>query len=82
MFIGESFAATTLGGLSGILVSGYILAKLRTISYLKYMYVVNIKVFLIAILIVYIFNMLVSILPAFALIKDKPAKILSRNDVD
>lgn len=82
MFIGESFAATTIGSGAGVICACYVLNKLRSIKYLKYMFVINFKVFITSILIIFAFNILVSILPVFNLIRKKPANILSRNDVD
>ena len=81
MFMGEAFAITTLAGLPGIALSSYILNELSKINYLKYVFVVNIETILIAIIIIYIFNILVSLLPVISLMKT-PANILSRNDVD
>ena len=82
MFVGEAFAITTLASLPGILFASYIFNRLSHIKYMKYMYIVNIKVIMLAVIIVYIFNILVSLLPVLNLVRKTPASILSRNDVD
>lgn len=82
MFVGEAFAITTLASVPGIFLSSYILKKLSNIKYMKYMYIVNFKIILAAIIIVYVFNLIVSLLPVINLIRKTPANILSRNDVD
>lgn len=82
MFIGEAFAITTLAGIPGVLLSSYILKELSKISHLQYVFVINSKVILMSIVIMYIFNIFVSLLPVINLIRKTPANILSRNDVD
>ncbi|MBO4601303.1 MAG: ABC transporter ATP-binding protein/permease [Bacilli bacterium] len=82
MFVGESFAITTLSSVPGIIFASYVLKKLSSIKYLKYMYIVNFKVIILSIIIVYVFNILVSLIPVLNLIRKTPANILSRNDVD
>lgn len=82
IFIGESFAITTISSVPGILLSSYIINKIISIRHFKYDFIINYKVVLISIVIVYIFNILVSLLPVFNLIRKTPASILSRNDIE
>ena len=82
MFFGEIFAITTLASVPGILLMAYILKTLSSISYLSSFFVINIFVVLITILFVYLFNLLVGLLPVFNTIRKTPAQILSRYDLD
>lgn len=82
MFMGEAIAITTLASVPGILFSSYILKKIISVKYFKYTFIIDFKVLLISLTIVYVFNVLVSLLPVFNLIRKTPANILSRNDVD
>ena len=82
MFLGEAFAITTLASLPGIFGASYLLKKLSEVRHFKYIFIVNFKVVFISIFIVYMFNILVSLIPVINLIRKTPANILSRNDVD
>ena len=82
MFMGEAFAITTLAGIPGVIFSSYILNELTKIRYFKYSFVINFEVILIAIAIIYLFNIVVSLLPVLNLVRKTPANILSRTDVD
>lgn len=82
MFMGEAFAITTIASVPGIILSSYLLKQLSKVKYLNYTFIINIKVILITIVIVYVFNIIASLLPVINLIRKTPANILSRNDVD
>lgn len=82
MFLGEIFAITTMSSLVGILLISYALYKLSKISYLSTMFAMNPAVFLGAIIIVYVFNSIVGLIPVFNTMRKTPAAILSRYDVD
>ena len=82
MFMGEAFAITTLASLPGIALSTYIVDKLSKVKYFKYSFIVDFKVVILSIITVYVFNILVSLIPVINLIRKTPANILSRNDVD
>lgn len=82
MFIGEIIATTTLGCLPGIALMYYILTKLQTIPYLKSMILASPLVLLIAIISIYIFNIIIGLIPVFNTVRKTPASILSRHDLD
>ena len=82
MFIGEIIATTTLGCLPGIALMYYILTKLQTIPYLKSLILASPLVLLIAIISIYIFNIIVGLIPVFNTVRKTPASILSRHDLD
>ena len=82
MFYSEIFAISSLCSLPGILFMAYIIKNLCSISYLCSMFVLNIKVVCITIIFVYLFNFIVGLLPVFNVIRKKPSKILSRNDLE
>lgn len=82
MFMGEAIAITTLASVPGIIFSSYILNKIISVRHFKYIFIIDFKVILISLIIVYTFNVVVSLLPVFNLIRKTPANILSRNDVD
>ena len=82
MFIGEAFAITSIASFSGVILSSYVLNKLSHIDMFKYSFVININVVLFSIIIIYIFNLVTSLIPVYMLIRKEPARILSRNDID
>lgn len=81
MFVGEIIAITTIASLPGILIMNYILYQLSFISLISDKFMVNLFTMLITILFVYIFNIIVGLLPVFKTLIKKPAQILSRNDI-
>lgn len=82
MFIGESFAITSISSLPGVLFISYCLYELKDISYISSNYMINIWVVLISIIVMYLFNIIVSLLPVFNTMRKTPANILSRHDLD
>lgn len=82
MFSGEIFAITTISSLPGILFMAYILKSLSSVNYLSRLYIINVKIVLITIILVYIFNFIIGLLPIYGVVKKKPSKILSRNDLE
>lgn len=82
MFISEIFAITTLGSLPGLLFMAYILKVLSGVSYLSRMFMININILLLAIIFVYLFNLIVGLFPVYHTIRKRPAEILARHDLD
>ena len=82
MFLGEIAALTTLSSLPGIIISAYALSKLASVTYLSNMFAMNPVVFFGAIIVVYGFNSLVGLIPVFRTMRQTPAAILARYDVD
>jgi len=82
MFLGEIFALTTLSSLLGIIVASYALGKLAGISYLSSMFAMNPVIFFGAVIVVYGFNSIVGLIPVFNTMRQTPAAILARYDVD
>lgn len=82
MFYGEIIAITTLAGLTGMLFMYYIISKLKSITYITDLYMLDTKVVLIAVILMFVFNVTVGLIPVHNTIKKKPSRILSRIDVD
>lgn len=82
MFTGEILAITILASIPGILFIAYILKKLSTISFFVGRYCINYLSVGSAIITVFIFNILVGLLPVYKTIKKRPSEILSRTDID
>lgn len=82
MFFGEIFAITTISSLPGILLMGYVLYNASKISYFSKLFLVNPVNVLIAIIFVYILNLMVGLIPVFTVIRKRPAQILSRYDLE
>lgn len=82
MFIGESFAISTIASIPGVLFMGYCLMVLSDINYVSNNYEMSIGVMLLCLIIVYMFNMIVGLIPVFNTMKKTPAEILSRHDLD
>ena len=82
MFLGEILSITTLISLPGMLLMAYILSQISKISYISRMFIVNWTTVGISIFIVYMFNIIVGLMPLFRVIRKTPAKILARHDVE
>lgn len=81
MFSGEIIAITAIAAIPGILVSAYILSLLTNVSYLKEMLIINPMLVFIAISLVFIFNLVVGLVPVFNTLRKRPAEILARTDI-
>ena len=82
MFYGEIIAITTVASLPGTLFVAYVLKTLQTISYFEINYLVNLFTILLSIIMIYLFNIIVGLLPIMKIVSKTPASILSRKDVD
>lgn len=82
MFTGEIFAITTIASVPGISFMAYILFNISKFSYLEGKFMVNIYTLLFSFVLIFIFNILVGIIPVFNTIRKTPADILARIDVD
>lgn len=81
MFIGEIIAITTIASVTGVLLMSYIIYQLSFITYLSNIFMINQKVILISIIFIYIFNLIIGLLPVRGTIRKTPAQILSRSDI-
>ena len=82
MFIGEIIAITTLASVPGLIFSAYVLKVLSTIKQLSSVFLVTPKTVIISIIFVYLFNLIVGLLPVFNVVRKRPAMILARHDLD
>ncbi len=82
MFVGEIISITSTASLAGIVLMSYILGQVTKIPYVDRMFIVNFKTVGISISIVYIFNIIVGLLPLFKVLRKTPAAILARHDVE
>ena len=82
MFLGEIISITTMASLPGIVLMSYILSQVSKIPYVDRMFIVNFTTIGISLLIVYLFHILVGLLPLFRVIRKTPAQILARHDVE
>lgn len=82
MFIGEIISITTMASLPGIFLMTYILNQVSKIPYVERMFIINFKTVGISILIVYLFNIIVGLLPLCKVLRKTPARILARHDVE
>ena len=82
MFLGENLAITTVAGLPGILIMAYILKVASTIYYIGNYICIDGLVVLVTIVVMYLFNIIVGLLPVFNTVRKRPARILARHDLD
>lgn len=82
MFFSEIFAITTISSVPGVIFMTYILKTLTGISYLSRMFLINNIVVILTIVFVYLFNLIIGLLPVFNVLRKKPAVILSRYDLE
>lgn len=81
MFSGEIIAITTFAAIPGILICAYIIKKLSEIPDLADYFMINGMVVITSILLVFVFNLIVGLIPVFNTIRKRPAEILSRTDI-
>lgn len=81
MFIGEIIAITTLGSMTGVFFSSYVIYQLTTVSYYANKFLMNGTTVLTIVIIVYLFNLLVGLLPCALTLRKTPAEIMSRSDI-
>ena len=82
MFLGEILVITTFSSMLGIILMAYILNGISNIPYVDRMFIINNKTVGISILIVYLFNIIIGLMPLHRVLKKTPAKILSRYDLE
>jgi putative ABC transport system permease protein len=82
LFFSEIFAITTLAGVPGIILMSYIIKTLATISYLKTTFYLTPSIILGALIFIYVFNLLIGLIPVFNVIRKTPSEILARYDLD
>lgn len=81
MFSGEIIAITTIANVPGIILGAYIFKTLSEVKLIQTQFLMTPFLFLVAIVIVYGFNLLVGLMPVFATIRKTPAEILARTDI-
>lgn len=81
MFAGEVIAIVTLASVPGILITSYIMHILISIPGFSSLIVVNMETLLVTLVIVYVFNLIVGLIPVFKVLFKRPAEILARTDL-
>lgn len=82
MFFSEIFGITTIACVPGILFMSYCINSLLIVDYFKENYLINVGTVLTSIILVYLFNLIVGLIPVFKLVRHTPAEILARKDLD
>ena len=82
MFMGEAFAITSLTSVPGVLFMSYYISVISDINYIGKNYVMNWGVVLLCMIILYVFNIVISLIPVFNTMRKTPAAILARHDLD
>ena len=83
MFFGEIIAVVTLGGIPGIILTTYAFNKTASNDYIDLTSIkVEPLVLIATIIVMYLFNLIIGLLPVFNTIRKTPASILSRHDVE
>ena len=83
MFYGEILAINVIATLPGVLFMAYALKVLgSSAELLERMYMVTPLTILLSIILIFIFNSLVGLIPVFNVLRKTPAQILSRYDLE
>lgn len=82
MFMGEILSITTMASMPGYLIMALILKKISTLPFIGANYAFDAKVLILSVLIIYLFNIIVGLLPVYNIIRKTPAEILARNDIE
>ena len=81
MFTGEVIAISTIGSMTGVFFTSYIICQLTTVNYYANKFLVNGYTILTVIILVYLFNLIVGLLPCALTLRKTPAEIMSRSDI-
>lgn len=81
MFFGEIFTITSIFSMLGVIFMTYVISQLSKIQYISNNYYMNGFIFIGIVLFMYVFNILIGLLPVIGIVSKTPAKILSRNDI-
>lgn len=81
MFMGEILAISILYSLSGIIISSFLIDALLEINVFKTTFELNIEIIVLTTLAIFIYNLVVGLIPVFNLMRKTPAQILSRKDI-
>ena len=81
MFFGEIFTITSIFSMLGVVFMTYVISQLSKIQYISNNYYMNGFIFIGIVLFIYVFNILIGLLPVIGIVSKNPAKILSRNDI-
>ncbi len=82
MFLGEILVITTLASVPGYIIMSLVLHEIASIKYLRDMYIMDFRVLITSIVLIYLLNILMGLLPIRRVVKKTPAAILARNDID
>ncbi len=82
MFSGEIISISVIASVPGLLFMSYVLYNLSKIVYIENYIMINFLVIIVSLIIVLVFNLLFGLLPVFSVVRQRPARILSRNDVE
>ena len=81
MFFGEIFTITSIFSMLGVVFMTYVISQLSKIQYISNNYYMNGFIFIGIVLFIYVFHILIGLLPVIGIVSKTPAKILSRNDI-
>ena len=65
----------------GIILTSYVLKELIKISYISRKFIINPKTIIYSIIGLYLFNLVIGLLPVFRTLRKSPAQILARTDI-
>lgn len=82
MFMGEILVITTVASVPGLIIMNSFLKQISSVSLIGKQFIINKEIFIISVIVVYVLNLVVGLLPLFNVMRNTPHKILSRNDVD
>ena len=81
MFMGEILVITTVASVPGLIIMNSFLKQISSVSLISKQFIINKEIFIISVIVVYVLNLVVGLLPLFNVMRNTPHKILSRNDV-
>ena len=81
MFSGEILAITTTASMIGVALMSYIIYELSFIEYMSNKFMINYKIIILVVIFIYVFNLIIGLLPVKQTLRKTPAQILSRSDI-
>ena len=81
MFSGEIFAITLMASTPGFLLMSYIIYQLTNVPFIGSYLVFSPIMLIISYVLILFFNLFFGLIPVYRVIRKRPARILSRNDI-
>ena len=75
MFMGEILVITTVASVPGLIIMNSFLKQISSVSLISKQFIINKEIFIISVIVVYVLNLVVGLLPLFNVMRNTPHKL-------